>query len=85
MESSTTQKGGGPSVSFEFGAWPIEGNVLGNVNDTRVAFNSLLIKITPFFAKGNERYLSIVKTKLEEACMFAIKGVAKPGTVGNSN
>lgn len=80
MEASTTQKGTGPIVAPEFGAWPIEGNTLENVNNVRTVFNNLLTQITPMFAKGNERYLSIVKTKLEEACLFTIKGIAKPGT-----
>ena len=80
MESSTYQKGTGPNVSSEFAAWPIEGNSLENVNKVRVAFDTLLTTITPLIAKGNDRYLSMVKTHLEEACFDAIKGIAKPAT-----
>jgi hypothetical protein len=80
MDSSTTHKGTGPKVAAEFGAWPIEGNTLENANSVRQNFDTLLRTISPMFQKGNERYLSIVKTKLEEACFFTIKGIAKPGT-----
>lgn len=83
MDPSTTQKGTGPTVAPEFGAWPIEGNTVENVNNVRTEFDALLTKITPMFVKGNERYLSIVKTRLEEACLFAVKGIAKPGS-GNA-
>lgn len=83
MESSTSHKGTGAMVAPEFGTWPIEGNVLANANSVRTHFDGLLQAIVPLFAKGNERYLSIVKTKLEEACFFAIKGIAKPAGGGN--
>lgn len=85
MESSTFHKSTGPTVAPEFGAWPIEGNTLESVNAVRTDFDNLLTKITPMFAKGNERYLAIVKTKLEEACLFAVKGIAKPGGIGAGN
>jgi hypothetical protein len=84
MDSSTTQTGLGPSVAPEFGAWPIEGNTLTNVNNVRIAFNTLLETISPMFVKGNERYLSIVKTKLEEACLMTVKGIAKPSNGGHA-
>lgn len=83
MDSSTTHVGTGPNVATEFGSWPVEGNALESVNNARIQFNTLLATITPMIAKGNERYLSIVKTKLEEACLFTIKGIAKPGTGTN--
>lgn len=82
MDTSTTQKGIGPNVAPEFAAWPIEGNALENVNKVRTAFDTLLTTITPLFASGNERYLAMTKTHLEEACFDAIKGIAKP--VGNA-
>lgn len=80
MDSSTTQTGTGPSVAPEFGAWPIQGSTLENVNNARAIYNDLLEKITPMFTKGNERYLAIVKTNLETACLYTIKGIAKPAT-----
>jgi len=79
MESSTSHRGSHPSVAAEFGTWPIEGATVENANTVRINFDKLLTTITPMFQDGNERYLAIVKTKLEEACFFAIKGVAKPG------
>lgn len=79
MNSSTTHSGTPITVAPEFGSWPIEGSVLENTNKVRVEFNTLLTNITPMFAKGNERYLNLVKTNLEQACLFAIKGIAKPG------
>lgn len=49
------------------------------VSMVRREFDELLTKITegpePLCVPGRE--LSIVKTKLEEACMFAVKAVAK--------
>lgn len=78
MESSTFHKGAGPNVSAEFGAWPIEGSALENANQIRTAFDTLLTTISPMIVKGNERYLALVKTKLEEGCFYAVKGVAKP-------
>lgn len=83
MESSTTHHGHGSKVAPEFATWPIEGNAFQNAEAIRTAFDGLLNTITPMIAKGNERYLSVVKTKLEEACFFAIKGVARPGTGNN--
>lgn len=83
MESSTTHQGTAPTVASEFGTWPIEGNVLVNANSVRMNFDTLLRTIAPMFLKGNERYLSIVKTKLEEACFFTVKGIAKPGAGNN--
>lgn len=80
MDSSITHKGAPIAVAQEFGTWPIEGSVLENTNKVRVEFNTLLTNITPMFAKGNERYLNLVKTNLETACLFAIKGIAKPGS-----
>lgn len=82
MDTSTISKGNSPDVASEFAAWPIEGSALENVNKVRIAFNTLLTTITPLFGKGNDRYLSMTKTHLEEACFDAIKGIAKP-VVGN--
>ncbi len=83
MESSTVHTGTAQNVATEFGSWPIEGSALDNANAARVAYNNLLTTISPMFLKGNERYFSVVKTKLEEACFFTIKGIAKPGNGGN--
>lgn len=87
MDSSTTHTqygtngapaGHGGNVSHEFGTWPVEGSALETSNKIRFEFDNLLRFITGAVPKGNERYLAIVKTKLEEGCMFAIKAVAKP-------
>lgn len=83
MESSTTHTGGGTvNVAHEFGTWPVQGAALEATNAIRFKFDELLKYIVGIVPKGNERYLSIVKSDLEKACMFAIKAVAKP-TGGN--
>lgn len=42
----------------------------------RVQFTELLETIEKSVPAHNARYLALVKTKLEEACMFAVKGIA---------
>lgn len=68
-------------VAPEFGSWPIDEVATKNIGAVRTEFDQLLLKVQPLIPKGNERYLAIVKTKLEEACLFAVKAITKP--VGN--
>lgn len=53
----------------------------GKVNATLIgtAFNTLLEQLKGVVPEGRE--LAIVKTKLEEACMFAKKGMAKTNSI----
>ena len=80
METATNQTS---KVAPEFGSWPVENNTAQNIDKVRVGFDNLLATIAPMIPKGNERYLSMVKTKLEEACLLTVKGVSKPGNVGS--
>jgi len=48
---------------------------LNNITKIRYDFSSLLLDIEEY-ANGGSRELAIVKTKLEEACMFAIKAIS---------
>lgn len=68
-------------VAPEFGAWPVDKNNFEKVSMIRKGFDDLLTQIITQTPPGNERYIALVKTKLEEACFFAVKGVAKPTTV----
>lgn len=68
-------------VAPEFGAWPADDVVLAKVTDIRMQYDQLLVSIQSLIPKGNERYLAIVKTRLEEACLFTVKAITKP--VGN--
>lgn len=78
MNTSTSHSGTGGKVAAEFGFWPVEGNNVATIEQIRIGFDQLLTTIKGGVAPGNERYLALVKTKLEEACFYAIKGVAKP-------
>ena len=65
----------------EFGHFPIDDDRMRVLADIRLKFNNLLLDIVAEIPKGNERYAAIVRTKLEESCLFAIKAVTKPGNV----
>lgn len=84
MESSTHNiptNGGATAtkqIATEFATWPMNETGMRNANDIRSKFDALLESITLVTPPGNARYLALVKTKLEEACMFAVKGIAKP-------
>lgn len=81
MDSSTTHQGAPTKqIAPEFGTWPTEGKQLDEINVVRQKFDELLGVISNRVPKGNERYLALTKTKLEEACMFAVKAIAKPTT-----
>lgn len=65
-------------IAHEFASWPMDEQQLKHVSVLRGKFDELLSHICAVTPPQNGRYLSIVKTKLEEACMFTIKGIAKP-------
>lgn len=48
---------------------------LQNAEELASSFDSLLETVKRFVPAG--RYLAVVKTKLEEACFFAKKGIAE--------
>lgn len=73
----TTSDGSHRAVAPEFASWPTDGATLEAINEIRSQFNSLLTVITNRVPSGNERYLALTRTKLEEACMFAVKAIAK--------
>lgn len=80
MNTSTTQNGPGyVPQNPEFGHWPVNGNTQGALDEVKQGFDNLLTLIAGHIPPGNARYLAVVKTKLEEASFFAIKGIAKTG------
>lgn len=62
----------------EFGSWPIDENQIVAVNTTKAKFSELLDTVSGFIPPHNGRYKAMVATKLEEACMIAVKGISKP-------
>ena len=48
------------------------------ITQLRFSFDKILNQIKLMHKPENARYTSIVATKLEEALMFAIKGISKP-------
>jgi hypothetical protein len=66
------------AIATEFASWPMTTEGVEAANNIRMAFDNLLTLITNHTPEGNGRYLSLVKTKLEEASFYAVKGIAKP-------
>lgn len=73
-EEYQAQKGLAP----EFGSWPIDNAKVAAVNEVKWAFDKVLETVSSRIPPNNARYLALVKTKLEEACMHAVKGISKP-------
>lgn len=67
-------------IAPEFGTWPMNETQVTLATAIRTKFDDLLSDVVACTPAGNERYLAIVKTKLEEACMFAVKAIAKPAS-----
>lgn len=65
-------------IAPEFGSWPMNEVQIAHANEIRHKFDEVLSVVSLYTSPQNARYLSIVKTKLEEASFFAIKGIAKP-------
>lgn len=78
MTKEQAEKWPAKGLAVEFGSWPMNAAQGDVVNEIKWKFDDLLSTISNRTAPYNSRYLSIVKTKLEEACMFAVKGIAKP-------
>lgn len=58
-----------------FKVYKLSDEGLDKAREIADAFDRLLERITPLMHEGRE--LAIVRTKLEEACFFAKKGMAK--------
>lgn len=83
MESSThnipvTETRAEKTIAVEFATWPMEAQAVKKTNEVREKFDDLLTVLTFAIPTENARYLALVKTNLETACMFAVKGIAKP-------
>lgn len=64
-------------IAPEFGTWPVNEVTIEQINQMKWKFDELQAWITQRTPPHNARYAAVVKTKLEEACMFAVKGFAK--------
>ena len=62
------------NIRAEFKAHAISPNVLDLIERVRIAFSTMLDEIEKCVPPGRERALVI--TKLQEASMFAVRGVA---------
>jgi len=65
-------------IAAEFNSWHMQQAQVDRASVIRQGFSNLQSDIESSIAPGNGRYMAMVKTKLEEACMFAVKGIAKP-------
>jgi dihydrodipicolinate synthase/N-acetylneuraminate lyase len=85
-ETTTTgNTGPGTNIAPEFATWPVTADAAEKVNKAREIFSKALAEITTLFPSGNQRYLAIVKTNLETASLFTIKGITMPPTTNNNN
>jgi hypothetical protein len=76
----TTGVGTTGKIANEFNAWPVDAKGVELSNLIRFKFNELYTFLETVIPKANERGLQIVKTKLEEGSMFAVKYATKPVT-----
>jgi hypothetical protein len=67
-------------IADEFASWAMTPSQFEAMNEVRYGFDQLLTIISNRIPPENGRYLALVKTKLEEASFFAVKGIAKPTT-----
>jgi hypothetical protein len=65
-------------IADEFASWQMNETQVEAASIVRQQFDELLSTITNRTPPQNARYLALVKTKLEEASFFAVKGIAKP-------
>ena len=78
--SSTEPRPSEAQVASEFASWPMDETKMAFVNEIRTKFSQLQSEIIDAIPNQNGRYASMVKTHLEQACMMAVKGIAKPPT-----
>ena len=70
------------NMKFAYDSFPVTDKQAQDVKQIRENFSLLTDVLTQLVPNG--RYLSIVQTKLEEACMFAVKGIThQAGDYGN--
>lgn len=60
-------------MKFAYDSFPVNDEQVKQIKEIREAFSVLTQTVEERTPKG--RYLSLVQTKLEEACMFAVKGI----------
>jgi len=65
-------------IAPEFSSWEMNETQVKLVHALRGEFDRIQDMIAAITPPQNGRYLALVKTKLEEACFFAVKGIAKP-------
>ena len=65
-------------IANEFASWPLDEKGKADVDSVKQKFTDLLTFVQIKIPGANGRYLSMVTTKLEEACMLAVKGISKP-------
>ena len=65
-------------LASEFGSWPCDAEKIKALNEVKAAFDQLLKKIEKSIPSYNGRYLAMVRTDLEVACMKAVKGISRP-------
>lgn len=65
-------------IRGEFGSWNVDEKVVEQITITKWKFHELLCYMESVMPPHNRRYKALVATKLEEACMMAVKGLSKP-------
>jgi hypothetical protein len=72
------QRQGHVGVAKEFGSWPVTDTSAEAISEVKQGFDQLLKTVSEKIPSYNARYRALVATKLEEACMFATKGISLP-------
>lgn len=67
-------------ISPLFDSWDVTKEQRQAIDMIRQGFSGLLHICECNVHPDNARYMALVKTHLEYACMFAIKGVSRPPT-----